>query len=154
VHRQLDSVCHLPLINTFITDAHEPAASWSSLITLLRHTCTCTSQSCRVRTSPSYVSALRTHLSWRWWPILKRLRLSKSETSAKAQSEWMILGRMAGLEEVTERNKHERGESVLGCWWAECASLVESPDPALNAGLRKCSGCKKALYCTNECQTR
>ncbi|KAF8482198.1 hypothetical protein JB92DRAFT_1690851 [Gautieria morchelliformis] len=51
-----------------------------------------------------------------------------------------------------ERDKHGLGERVLGCWWAPCASLVELPDLALNVGLCKCSGCNKALYCTNDCQ--
>lgn len=140
----------------YLTDSHKLAASWSSLITLLKHTCTCTSQSCRVRTSPSYMSALRTHLSWRWWPILKRMRTSTSESSAKIQSEWMILGRMAGLHEATERKKHdELGEGVLCCWWVECTRLIEPSASGLhNTSLRTCSGCKRALYCSGDCQNR
>ncbi|KAF8581329.1 hypothetical protein K439DRAFT_1636273 [Ramaria rubella] len=130
------------------------SASWSSLVTLLKHTCTCTSPICRVRTSPAYVTALRTNLSWRWWPVLRRLRAAGSDMATKIQNEWTILGRMVSLEEAMERKKHEYGEGMQGCWWVECVNLVEPSNPVCNPELKKCSGCKKAFYCTANCQNR
>ncbi|KAF8518438.1 hypothetical protein BU17DRAFT_91059 [Hysterangium stoloniferum] len=112
------------------------SASWFSLLTLLKHTCTCTSKTCRVRTSPTYISALRSHLSWRWWPTLTKLHSINNEASSKVRGEWLILGRMAGLKEEEEKQKYETGEGMLGCWWVDCVKLVHPSDPSSNPELR------------------
>lgn len=130
--------------------------TWLSLVALLRHTCTCTSQSCRIRKSPEYLFALRTHLSWRWWPTLKKLHTGTNsiEAASKIKNEWLLLGRAAGFKEEEEKQRHELGTGIQGCWSVDCLVLVDPCDPATNSNLRKCSACKKALYCSSPCQSR
>jgi len=128
--------------------------SWMSFVSLLKHTCTCTSKTCRIRASPVYLSALHTHLSWRWWPTLEKLSTTKSDGSTKAQKEWIVLASLAKLNQDIEKKKFETGEGIQGCWWVECVNLVHPSDPVNNPALRKCSGCKKAIYCSSACQNR
>ncbi|KIJ36351.1 hypothetical protein M422DRAFT_34309 [Sphaerobolus stellatus SS14] len=152
----IDSSSLIPLLGGILlrsVQEKKTTASWMSMVSLLKHTCTCTSKTCRVRTSPAYMSALRTHLSWRWWPTLRKLASVKSEESSKIQKEWIALGALAGLNENIEREKHESGKGVQGCWRVECVDLVHPSDPAKNPQLQKCSACKKALYCSTACQT-
>ncbi|GJJ14919.1 hypothetical protein Clacol_009189 [Clathrus columnatus] len=154
-----------------IAQASKSGETWLSLVALLKHTCTCTSKSCRIRTSPEYVSALRTHLQWRWWSTLKKLYTTapKSEVSSKKKimDEWLLLGRVAGLKEEEEKQRHEeKGVGIKGCWYANCLDLVQQdPDPSCDhppppittisaPSLRKCSGCKKAMYCSTACQSK
>jgi MYND finger len=86
---------------------------------------------------------------------------SMKETRAKRLKAWYDLGKdveLVGREPLlnppmhSDRTGRSNREDRHVCWWSECAR--RTGDKTASKELLRCAGCKKARYCSRECQTK
>jgi hypothetical protein len=101
---------------------------------------------------------------------LRELVETKSEETYKAARKkrlggWLDLGRAVGLVEnelsdqtAAQTSNSSRTEGTArkdgnGCWYGKCDRHGKT-DEETEWMLMKCTGCKKARYCSKECQSK
>lgn len=89
-----------------------------------------------------------------WYADMHALRSLRGKYSGNPHYEglvqsWTKFGKAFGLEETTERDKHEAANKHI-CSWSGCSFHTQPSTTQLST----CAGCGERRYCSRECQKR
>ena len=133
------------------------ARAWTNIVDLLVHCTTCQAPNCHYIRTEAYLNALRRGLEandgWTMTMdvVFEQARVSKDQASMDKWASWTRLGKGVGMSYTPKLRPSPK--TCDGCWEETC-ERHGAIDEVTEGLLQRCSGCKRARYCSGGCQTR